>query len=103
MGNFITFQLANFSLALARIECEMGKNFMVFSGNFFRRETTTRAIRVAIIVAPILIVINQYDEILHLRFTPAFFLKSLLTFFVPYFVSAFSSAKAYSEPRTLNE
>lgn len=81
----------------------MSKNFMVFSRNFFRRETTIRAIRVAFIVAPILIVINQYDEILYLKFTPAFFLKSFLTFFVPYFVSAFSSAKAYSETSSLNK
>jgi len=81
----------------------MSKNFMVFSRNFFRRETTARAIRVAVIVTPILLVINQYDQILNLRFTPAFFLKSFLTFFVPYFVSAYSSAKAYSEPGGLNE
>jgi len=81
----------------------MGKNFMLFSRNFFRRETTARAIKVAVIVAPILIVINQYDEILYLKFTPAFFLKSFLTFFVPYFVSAYSSAKAYLETLTLNK
>ena len=81
----------------------MSKNFIVFSRNFFRRETTARAIRVAVIVTPILLVINQYDQILNLRFTPAFFLKSFLTFFVPYFVSAFSSAKAYLETLTLNK
>ena len=81
----------------------MSRNFIIFYRNFFRWETTIRAIRVAFIVAPILIVINQYDEILYLKFTPAFFLKSFLTFFVPYFVYAFSSAKAYSEPGGLNE
>ncbi|HZX15092.1 MAG TPA: nitrate/nitrite transporter NrtS [Thermodesulfobacteriota bacterium] len=81
----------------------MGKNFMLFSRNFFRRETTARAIKVAIIVALILIAINQYEQILYVRFNTTFFFKSMLTFFVPYFVSAFSSAKAYSEPRALNK
>ena len=80
----------------------MNGNFASFSKNFFRRETTTRAVRVAVIIAPILIVMNHYDEIMDLRFTTVFFFKSALTFFVPYFVSAYSSAKAYSEPKSLN-
>jgi hypothetical protein len=80
----------------------MGENLMPFFRNFFRRETTTRAIRVASIIAPILIVMNHYDEIIDLRFTPVFFFKSALTFFVPYFVSAYSSAKAYSDPKSLS-
>jgi hypothetical protein len=80
----------------------MTGNFVSFSRNFFRRETTTRAVKVAAIIAPILIVMNHYDEIIDLRFTPIFFFKSVLTFFVPYFVSAYSSARAYSEPKSLN-
>ncbi len=80
----------------------MNGNLVSFSRNFFRRETTTRAVKVAVIIAPILIVMNHYDEIINLRFTIVFFFKSVLTFFVPYFVSAYSSAKAYSDPKSLN-
>lgn len=80
----------------------MNGNFVSFPRNFFRRETTTRAVKVAAIIAPILILMNHYDEIMDLRFTTVFFFKSALTFFVPYFVSAYSSAKAYSELKSLN-
>jgi len=74
-----------------------------FFSNFFRQETTVRAIRVALIVAPILIVINHYDAIINLKFTSIFFFKSFLTFFVPYCVSAYSSAQAYSEKSNINQ
>ncbi len=78
----------------------MNDKLLVFFSNFFRPETTKRALRVALIVAPILIIINHYDAIINLKFTPIFFFKSFLTFFVPYCVSAYSSAQAYSEERT---
>jgi hypothetical protein len=58
----------------------MSGNLRVFSKNFFRQETITRAIRVAIIVAPILIFINHYDDITSLRFAPVFFLNRFLRF-----------------------
>lgn len=61
----------------------MNGNFVSFSRNLFRRETTTRAVKVAAIMAPILIVRNHYDEIMDLRFTPVFFFKSVLTFLSP--------------------
>ncbi len=77
----------------------MNGNFVLFTRNFFRRETMTRAVKVAAIISPILIVMNHYDEIMDLRFTLVFFFKSALTFFVPYFVSAYSSAKAYSDTK----
>lgn len=80
----------------------MNGNFASFSRNFFRRETTTRAVKVAAIIAPILMIINHYDEIMNMKFSPVFFFKLVLTFFVPYFVSAYSSAKAYSDPKSLN-
>ncbi|GIW48281.1 MAG: hypothetical protein KatS3mg078_2158 [Deltaproteobacteria bacterium] len=72
----------------------MGKEFREFIRNFFRKDVTVRAIKVAFFVAPILILINHFDTIVSLRFTLAFFLKSFLTFLVPYCVSAYSSAKA---------
>jgi hypothetical protein len=69
----------------------------VFFSNFFRPETTVRALKVAIVVAPILIIINHHDTIIAHKFTTLLFLKALLTFLVPYSVSAYSSAQAYAE------
>jgi len=66
-----------------------------FVKNWFRRETTVRAIKVALVVGPILTIINQHDVILEGNFEFEFFYKLGLTFMVPYCVSAFSSAKAY--------
>lgn len=75
----------------------MEGKFRVFFSNFFRPETTVRALKVAIVVAPILIIINHHDTIIAHKFTTLLFLKALLTFLVPYSVSAYSSAQAYSE------
>ena len=66
-----------------------------FIKNFTRRETTLRAVRVALIVAPMLILINHHDAILSRDFTGHFYIKCLLTFLVPYCVSAYSSARVY--------
>ncbi|MDA2921215.1 nitrate/nitrite transporter NrtS [Desulfobacterota bacterium AH_259_B03_O07] len=74
----------------------MNSRLSIFFKNFFRRETTTRAIKVALVVAPILIIINHHDTILESQYTPLLFIKCSLTFLVPYCVSAFSSARAYS-------
>ncbi len=79
----------------------MEEKFRVFFSNFFRPETTIRAFKVAIIVAPILIIINHHDTILGHKFTTLLFFKALLTFLVPYCVSAYSSARAYSEKEIL--
>ncbi len=75
----------------------MKEKLRVFFSNFFRHETSARAFRVAIIVAPILIIINHHDTISAHKFTTLLFFKALLTFLVPYCVSAYSSARAYSE------
>jgi len=69
----------------------------LFIKNFFRKETAFRALKVAFVVAPILIVINHFDAIISGNFSSFFYPKCLLTFFVPYTVSAFSSAMAYSQ------
>jgi len=74
--------------------------FSVFIKNFVRKETTLRALKVAIVVAPILIVINHFDAIVSGNFSSYFYPKCLMTFFVPYTVSAFSSAMAYSQSDT---
>lgn len=67
-----------------------------FVKNWFRKETTMRAIKVALVVGPVLIFIGQYDLIVNGNIDSKFFLKSILTFLVPYCVSAYSSARAYS-------
>lgn len=66
-----------------------------FLKNFTRKETVVRAIKVALVITPILTLINQYDVIIKGDFNSTFFLKLFLTFLVPYGVSAYSSAKAY--------
>ena len=68
----------------------------LFLKNFFRKETVWRAIRVALIVAPILIIINHHDSLIALDITPRLLYKCALTFLVPYCVSAYSSAMAYT-------
>jgi len=68
-----------------------------FLHHWFRRETVARALKVAGVVGPILTVINQYDVLLRLDFSPRLFAKILLTFLVPYSVSSFSSARAYMD------
>ena len=71
--------------------------FSVFIKNFVRKETTLRALKVAFVVAPILIVINHFDAIISGNFSSYFYPKCLLTFFVPYTGSAFSFPLAYSQ------
>ncbi len=59
-----------------------------------RRSVVRRAITVALIVGPILTLINQYDVIADRAFDLQFFLKLGLTFLVPYSVSTYSSVMA---------
>lgn len=81
---------------VATISAQQG-NGRHFIHHWFRRETVRRALTVAGIVGPILTVINQYDVLWRLEFSPRFWMKVLLTFLVPYCVSSFSSARAYME------
>lgn len=68
-----------------------------FLRHWVRRETVGRAIKVALVVGPVLTVINQYDLLLAGDFSAKLVFKILLTFVVPYSVSSYSSAKAYLE------
>ena len=68
-----------------------------FLYHWFRRETVWRALKVAGIVGPVLTVINQYDLLLNLDFSPRLCFKVVLTFLVPYSVSSYSSARAYMD------
>ncbi len=67
-----------------------------FIKNFFRKETTYTAIKVAVFITPVLTLINQYDVMVNGEFDKKFFMKLFLTFLVPYCVSAYSCAKTYS-------
>lgn len=64
---------------------------------WFRRETVIRALKMAMIVGPILTMINQGDVLLSGQYSPRVFLKIFLTFLVPYIVSSISSALAHRE------
>ncbi len=73
----------------------MGDRFGLFLKNFFKRETVLRALKVAMVVGPILIIINHHDAILSMELHRHLYIKIALTFLVPYCVSAYSSAQAY--------
>ena len=59
--------------------------------------TINRAVRVALIITPILTVINHFQEIRELRLGGEFWLQVGLTFLVPFCVSTFSSAQGARE------
>jgi hypothetical protein len=65
-----------------------------FLALWFQRATVRRAVTVAMIVGPILTLINQYDAIVSGSFGAKFFFKMGLTFLVPYSVSSYSSVMA---------
>ncbi len=75
----------------------MSYRVKVFCRNLARKDTIFRALKFAFIVAPVLIFINHYDSIIAFNLSDKFYLKSILTFFVPFSVSAISSALAYTE------
>ena len=59
-----------------------------------RRDVVVRALRVALLVGTVLIAINHGDRILNSSVAQLDFLKMILTYFVPYGVSTFSSVAA---------
>lgn len=61
---------------------------------WFLPSTVRRAFGVALVVGPILTLINQPEAILALDLRPRVLLKIALTFLVPYAVSSYSSAVA---------
>jgi hypothetical protein len=65
-----------------------------FLALWFQRATVRRAVTVAMIVGPILTLINQFDAIASSSFDAKFFFKMALTFLVPYSVSSYSSVMA---------
>jgi hypothetical protein len=70
-----------------------------FLALWFQRATVRRAVTVAMIVGPVLTVINQYDAIASGSLGAKFFFKMGLTFLVPYSVSSYSSVMALRAAR----
>ena len=70
---------------------------LAFCGPVWRR-----ALKVAVLVAPILVAVNQGDVILLGELDVICLLKIGLTFMVPYFVSTFSSVAALQDCSTDN-
>ncbi len=68
---------------------------LAFSGPVF-----WRAVKVAVLVGPILVAVNQGDVILQGGLNVICLLKIGLTFIVPYFVSTFSSVAALKDCST---
>jgi hypothetical protein len=63
----------------------------------FSREVMPRAIRVALIVGTILALINHGDKMMSEALTSTDIYKIVLTYFVPYSVSTWSSVRALQE------
>jgi len=68
----------------------------------FSEPVWRRALKVAVLVGPILVAVNQGDVILLGELDVICLLKIGLTFMVPYFVSTFSSVAALQDCSTDN-
>ncbi len=64
-----------------------------------RKDVISRSVRVALVVGSVLILINYADKILARMMAPSDFVKVVLTYFVPYFVSTYASVSALLAPR----
>lgn len=73
------------------VKAASGRGLLRF---WFRADTVRRALTVAAVITPILILINHGDALLSLDITPTLVGKMILTFLVPYAVSSYSSARA---------
>ena len=61
------------------------------------RSTVVRAVKIACVITPVLTLFNHYDKIMMGQLTIHFWFQVVLTFFVPYCVSTYSSAMAGME------
>lgn len=61
------------------------------------RSTALRALKVALVITPILTVFNHFAEIRDMKMGAGFWFQVGLTFLVPYGVSTYSSATAAME------
>ena len=65
--------------------------------------TVRRAIKVALVITPILTVFNHFSEIRALELGAGFWLQVALTFMVPYCVSTYSCAMTAMEEHRKSE
>lgn len=64
-----------------------------------RQDVISRSLRVALVVGSVLVLINYSDKILARTLVPSDFVKVVLTYLVPYFVSTYASVSALLTPR----
>ena len=85
---------ADYVATLSEEPARLPSGLSQFLALWFQRATVRRAVTVAMIVGPVLTLINQYDAIASGSFGAKFFFKMGLTFLVPYSVSSYSSVMA---------
>jgi hypothetical protein len=85
---------ADYVAMLSEEQARFPSGLSQFLALWFQRATVRRAVTVAMIVGPVLALINQYDAIASGSFGAKFFFKMGLTFLVPYSVSSYSSVMA---------
>lgn len=71
----------------------MTSNLLTFFKCFFHPTVVGRSLKVAMVVGPVLMTINHFEIFLGAGVTPVRLLKICITFFVPFCVSGFSSAR----------
>ena len=69
---------------------------------FVRKDVAFRAFKIALIVGIILAGINHGDHLIKGEMTVNNWIKILITFFVPYCVSSFSSAMAIKKEQSIS-
>ena len=69
---------------------------------FVRKDVAFRAFKIALIVGIILAGINHGDHLIKGEMTVNNWIKILITFFVPYCVSSFSSAMAIKKEQNIS-
>ena len=85
---------ADYVATLSEEPARLPSGLSQFLALWFQRATVRRAVTVAMIVGPVLTLINQYDAIASGSFGAKFFFRMGLTFLVPYSVSSYSSVMA---------
>lgn len=63
------------------------------------RSAVRQSVRIALVVGPSLVLVNNYDSILRMAVPEHFWLKAVATFLVPFFVSLYSAVRYASRGR----
>ena len=84
------------------IYSKVTKNEDIMVELFVRKDVAFRAFKIALIVGIILAGINHGDHLIKGEMTVNNWIKILITFFVPYCVSSFSSAMAIKKEHSIS-